>query len=150
MQAFYYPDLPDRHFILKEGVMHPLVAQRRHRAVSGINVTSSPSGNNFCLIDWISCPWSPREIAASYATFEDHIAGNQQTGLVIKEDNMAAYARDNATPVKSHSLRSHALLRLTSDRASMADTHRGQTCGFGLANPAARTHLLSGPITGTP
>jgi hypothetical protein len=46
-----------------------------------------------------------RKIAASYATFENHIAGNQQTGLVIKEDDGLAYAQDNATPVKSHSLR---------------------------------------------
>ena len=31
---FIYPGLPDRHLILKERIMEPFIAQRRHRTVS--------------------------------------------------------------------------------------------------------------------
>ena len=70
--------------------MEPFVAQRRHLTVSRdkrIVITQRQLllFNRLNQLPVIAA----RKIAASYATFEDHIAGNQQTGLVIKEDDMA-------------------------------------------------------------
>ena len=70
--------------------MESFITQRRHRTVSRDkrHIIAQRQQLLFNRLNQLSVVASWK-IAASYATFENHIAGNQQTGLVIKEDNMA-------------------------------------------------------------